>query len=223
MLGQVVMSIAYGIDALPENDPYVEGAEKMMKALAVASTQEAALLDAIPWLIKLPSWVPGARFKRYAQEWYPLVARAAKAPYDKVKRELAAGTAIPCVAANTILKLDENSTEEDKWIASSVPESLYMASVDTSVSGMITFILAMTLYPDVQRKAQAEIDQIVGNSRLPKFSDEGALPYVQAVLKETLRWHPVTPLAVSHRVTESDTYEGYYFLQAQRLYQTRGQ
>ena len=52
----------------------------------------------------------------------------------------------------------------------------------------------MTLYPDVQRKAQAEIDQIIGNSRLPIFSDEEALPYVQAVLKEALRWHPVTPL-----------------------------
>ena len=52
----------------------------------------------------------------------------------------------------------------------------------------------MTMYPEVQRKAQAEIDQIVGNSRLPDFSDEAALPYVQAVLKEALRWHPVTPL-----------------------------
>jgi cytochrome P450 len=59
---------------------------------------------------------------------------------------------------------------------------------------VITFILAMTLYPDVQRKAQAEIDQMVGNSRLPNFSDEGVLPYVQAIVKEALRWHPVAPL-----------------------------
>ena len=58
----------------------------------------------------------------------------------------------------------------------------------------------MTLYPNVQRKAQAEIDQIVGHSRLPNFSDEGALPYVQAVLKETLRWHPVGPLGGFLRV-----------------------
>jgi hypothetical protein len=90
---------------------------------------------------------------------------------------------------------------------------MYMASVDTvsairvlnigfvsevyipqTASSVITFILAMTLYPDVQRKAQAEIDQMVGNSRLPNFSDEGALPYVQAIVKETLRWHPVAPL-----------------------------
>jgi len=210
MTGQVVVSIAYGIDAQPENDPYVEGAEMMQKALSAGSTQEAALLDAIPWLTKMPSWLPGARFKRYAQEWYPIVARSAKAPYNKVKKELAAGTATPCVAVNTILKLDENSTEEDKWIASSVPGTMYMATVDTAVSALTTFILAMTLYPDVQRKAQAEIDQIVGNSRLPIFSDEGGLPYVQAVLKETLRWHPVTPLAVPHRVMENDTYEGYH-------------
>ena len=51
MAGQVVMSVAHRIDALPENDKYVEGAEKMQKALAAESTQEAALLDAIPWCI----------------------------------------------------------------------------------------------------------------------------------------------------------------------------
>ena len=54
----------------------------------------------------------------------------------------------------------------------------------------------MTLYPEVQRKAQAEIDSVVGNSRLPDYSDQDALLYVQAVLKEVLRWHPVTPLSM---------------------------
>jgi cytochrome P450 len=59
-----------------------------------------------------------------------------------------------------------------------------------------TFILAMTLYPEVQRKAQADIDRVVGNSRLPDYSDQDTLPYIQAVLKEVLRWHPVTPLSL---------------------------
>ena len=87
----------------------------------------------------------------------------------------------------------------------------------------------MILYPEVQRKAQAEIDQVVGNLRLPNFSDQDALPYVEAVLKEVLRWHPVAPLGFflrlmifigdsdmvtlaggQHRVTEDDVYEGYY-------------
>ena len=54
----------------------------------------------------------------------------------------------------------------------------------------------MTLYPEVQRKAQAEIDRVVGNSRLPDYSDQDTLSYIQAVLKEVLRWHPVTPLSL---------------------------
>ena len=58
----------------------------------------------------------------------------------------------------------------------------------------------MTLYPEVQWKAQTEIDEVVGNSRLPDFSDQDALPYVQAVLKEVLRWHPVVPLGLSLHV-----------------------
>ena len=58
----------------------------------------------------------------------------------------------------------------------------------------------MVLYPEVQRKAQAEIDQVVGNSRLPDFLDQDALPYVQAVLKEVFRWHPAFPLGVFLRV-----------------------
>ena len=54
MAGQVIMSIAYGIDVQPENDPYVQGADMMMKAFAAGSTQEAAILDAMPWCICYP-------------------------------------------------------------------------------------------------------------------------------------------------------------------------
>ena len=49
MAGQVILSIAYGIDVLPENDPYVAGAETLVDALATGSTKEATLLDAMPW------------------------------------------------------------------------------------------------------------------------------------------------------------------------------
>ena len=51
----------------------------------------------------------------------------------------------------------------------------------------------MALYPDVQRRAQEELDRVVGKGRLPEFSDQGSLPYVNAVVKELFRWHPVLP------------------------------
>jgi cytochrome P450 len=52
----------------------------------------------------------------------------------------------------------------------------------------------MVLYPEAQRKAQAEIDSVLGGTRLPTFDDEKHLPYVSALAKEVQRWHPVVPL-----------------------------
>jgi len=67
----------------------------------------------------------------------------------------------------------------------------------------------MTLYPEVQRKAQEEIDGVVGTDRLPSFQDRQNLPYVDAIVKEVLRWHPVAPMGIPHMTTEDDVYEGY--------------
>ena len=52
----------------------------------------------------------------------------------------------------------------------------------------------MALYPEVQKKAQAEIDAVVGSDRFPGFEDRPSLPYINAVVKELMRWNLVTPL-----------------------------
>ena len=75
---------------------------------------------------------------------------------------------------------------------------------------MACFFLAMTLFPEVQRKAQEEIDRVIGTDRLPTFEDREDLPYVDAVVKEVLRWHPVAPMGVPHVSTEDDIYEGHF-------------
>jgi cytochrome P450 len=52
----------------------------------------------------------------------------------------------------------------------------------------------MIHYPHVMRKAQAEIDSVVGRDRVPTFADRPHLPYIQAIVKELLRWRPAGPL-----------------------------
>lgn len=54
----------------------------------------------------------------------------------------------------------------------------------------------MVLYPEVQVKAQAEIDRVLDTNRLPSFSDNFSLPYIEAIVKESLRWNPVVPLGM---------------------------
>ena len=57
----------------------------------------------------------------------------------------------------------------------------------------------MALYPEVQKKAQAEIDIVVGPNRLPDFHDRPSLSYIDAVVKELTRWNVVTPLGRPYR------------------------
>ena len=66
-------------------------------------------------------------------------------------------------------------------------------------SSITSFILAMTLHPLVQTQAQAELDAVIGSPgdtdiRLPTFTDREHLPYVNAIVKEVLRWNPSVPL-----------------------------
>ena len=72
---------------------------------------------------------------------------------------------------------------------------LYLYPVQT-VSAIHSFFLAMTLYPDVQKQAQAELDSVVGTDRLPTLDDRHRLPYLEAVVNEVLRWNPVGPLGM---------------------------
>ena len=75
---------------------------------------------------------------------------------------------------------------------------------------MQTFFLAMALNPHVVRKAQNELDRVLGGERLPDFSDQENLPYISATAKELLRWGCPLPIGVPKRVMEDDTYNGYF-------------
>ncbi len=63
---------------------------------------------------------------------------------------------------------------------------------------MTSLFLALVIYPEVQRRAQAELDAVVGRDRLPTFDDRPRLPYIDAFCKELMRWQMVTPIGTIH-------------------------
>ena len=69
-----------------------------------------------------------------------------------------------------------------------------MSPVMQAVSTMISFFLVLALFPQVQRRAQAELDVVVGRDRLPTLDDKQRLPYIEALCKELMRWQMVTPI-----------------------------
>ena len=74
------------------------------------------------------------------------------------------------------------------------------------MSSLTFAILALVLHPEVQRRAQAEIDSVVGRERLPDFEDP--LPYIEAVCREISRWGVVVPLGVARTAYRDDVYRG---------------
>ena len=68
----------------------------------------------------------------------------------------------------------------------------------------------MVLNPDVMKKAQDELDRVVGKEHLPDYSDKDSLPYIDALVKELLRWNPPLPVSVPKRTTRDDIYRGYF-------------
>ncbi|KAI0820142.1 cytochrome P450 [Trametes gibbosa] len=211
MAGSLILGVAYGIDVQPKNDPYIATAETALHAMSMAGNAGAYLVDYIPFLKHVPSWFPGATFKRQAAEWRKATNAMVEVPFKAVRSAMAEGKESPSMIMSLLHELNEDQDKSHREnIISGVAAAAYTGGSDTTVSAIGSFFLAMLLYPEVQRKAQAEVDRVVGRDRLPDFSDEPFLPYVSAIVKEVLRWRPVTPLAVPHRLTTDDVYNGYH-------------
>ncbi|KAJ7509506.1 cytochrome P450 [Mycena galericulata] len=206
MAGQVILSTAYGIEVQPEDDPYIDISEKSVYAMARTANKGSYLVDLLPFLKYVPEFFPGAGFKKQAREWSKSVSAMPEVPYAFVKRSLADGTAESSIASRFLKDIEGTpDAEEQEIVLKDILASCY-AGADTTVSALGTFMLAMTMYPEVQKKAQAAVDEVVGDGRLPDFGD--SIPYVDALVREVLRWRPVMPL-IPHAVTEDDIYKGY--------------
>ncbi|KAF5329779.1 hypothetical protein D9619_009098 [Psilocybe cf. subviscida] len=214
-LASVIMKISYGIEVEGFDDPYIVNVEESIKGLNLAAGQAgpgAFLVDLIPALKYVPNWFPGAGFKNKAAYWADVNKKVVTLPFNHVTRQIKEGTASSSIAASLIAGLPNGNQEllaEETTIAQNVAATAYLSGSDTTISAIQSFFLAMAMYPDVQKKAQAELDAVIGPQKLPEFVDRPSLPYVNALVMETLRWQLVLPL-VPHRATEDDVYRGYF-------------
>ncbi|KAF8998255.1 cytochrome P450 [Cyathus striatus] len=203
--GATMLRDTYGYEVVDEmNDPIIAVATEALDQFSRTTTPPYYLVEYLPWLKHVPAWFPGAFFKRYAIQISETLERMAQMPYDYTKETLARTAPVSFVSS----LLETNPGEEImiKWSA----KSLYSGASDTSVSAIYAAYLVMTLRPDIAERAQKEIDEVVGSDRLPTFADRPHMPYVNAFVKEIIRWNTVTPLGGPHRSTEDDVHMGYF-------------
>ncbi|KAK2000748.1 cytochrome P450 [Colletotrichum falcatum] len=207
-VGSVILQMVYGYNT--ENfkqDPLLSTVTRVMEDFALSAMPGAHLVDVLPILRYVPSWFPGTGWKKEAKRMSKELFETVDIPYAFVEHQMAQGNDSMSFLSRLIDI--EKDTPEDKWNKKWVAASMYHGGSDTTVATIFAFYMAMTLHPDVQSKAQEEIDRVVGSERLPTPDDRDSLPYIDAVVKETIRWWPVGPMGLPHENAEEVIYQGY--------------
>ncbi|KAF9225697.1 cytochrome P450 [Gyrodon lividus] len=216
----VTMIAVYDYDPSPRDDPIVHLAERFLEAsLEALIPEKAVALKLFPFLLYLPDWCPGSSLKikaskarKYSAEWVEL-------PYRYAQNHMVHPEPVDSMVSDHLTRMrklepSQRSAYEDalKSAASSAYLGTSGAGISaSSFSSLMVFTLAMVLNPHISRRAQEEIDDAVGRDRLPEFDDRASLPYVEAIMRETMRWQPLVPLGeLMHTTTRSDIYKGVY-------------
>ncbi|KAH7914101.1 cytochrome P450 [Hygrophoropsis aurantiaca] len=213
--GSVIMSAVYNYETVPQGDPLVAVIDE---AIAIAIEQirpgAAVILGAFPFILSLPSWFPGMSFKGRAATSRQNITKWLKEPFQYVQERMSSGTYAPSMVSDA-LESWKNQDESGEVTAAirEAAATAFMGQLSPplpTASTVKVFVLAMVLYPDVQERAWLSIQSVIGDTRLPNFEDRASLPYIDAVLRETLRWHPIIPAGVPHATYAEDVYNGYY-------------
>lgn len=176
-----------------------------MNDFSVTAKPGAYLADTLPFLGNLPPnlhwWRKGLQplFDKQANLWMSF--------WNSLKTQMETKQAPECFVKQFI-ESDYQKQGITELQAAFLAGSMIEAGSETTSSALNTAILYLTANPDVQRKAFAEIAKAVGPSRSPTFDDEPNLPYIRAIVKETLRLRPVTNIGTPHASTAPVVYKG---------------
>ncbi|KAG8777053.1 hypothetical protein FRC12_000568 [Ceratobasidium sp. 428] len=209
LAGTIVNSV-YG-SGVQESPEIMTKLKQTVDNLSKAALASNFLVNIFPALVRVPDWFPWTEWKRTARLWREQKDDAIDSPYNRTKSEMQKEGQDPSMVELMLgqakdLGFDES--EIDDYVKE-VAFILYGGGTDTTVSAILVFFVAMLLFPNVQRKAQEEIDSVIGPDRLPAMEDRSRLPYVGRLIQEVLRWRPIFPLGLPHQCYQDDVYKGY--------------
>ncbi|KZT69384.1 cytochrome P450 [Daedalea quercina L-15889] len=212
----IMLETIYGHTVTSRDDKYMQIADRALKGTNDVAAAGTNIVDALPILRHVPSWMLGRGIARLLKETRPGVLAAHKEPYALVANAMAAGESKPSMVRSLIEEYASKDTlAQERWDIMSASAMSYLGTSNDSHAHILTnvtlmaFILTMILFPSALVKAQEEIDYVIGNERLPTYDDRESLPYLECLLQEVYRWHSPIQFGLPHEVTEEDNYRGY--------------
>ncbi|KAL4912096.1 cytochrome P450 [Aspergillus aurantiobrunneus] len=176
------------------------------KTVERVASPGAYLVDSFPVLNVLPPAL--APFKREAACLHAEELGLFRKLQQDVRDEVLRGSAPKSFTRSFLENQGTYQLSDDE--GAYVIGTLFEAGSGTTAAAMMSFCLTMCHHPEWQSKMQDELDHQVGD-RMPEFEDIPQLPTVRAVIKEVLRWRPVTAGNVPHQLVQDDTYAGHFF------------
>lgn len=218
IVAETVVKFAYGRLGDEQGRDYIQLNNRITDIITLGL--QGYVVDLFPSLRYLPSWLPGMKFKRDAARWRQEIRQQESTVFESAKASTLSND--PEVVSSFVFKkLQElydkhNETNDPKQLRDEEMTlarsalAIFIGGVETTQNTTESFVCAMALSPLVQKKAQDEIDRVIGSGRFPTFNDQQNLPYIHAVVLETLRWHPVASSGVPHASRQDDTFSGYF-------------
>ncbi|KAI3333014.1 cytochrome P450 [Ustulina deusta] len=202
----VTCQMVYGFRTTSWSDPRLQTVVSIFVELCdLALAIPARLMDCYPVLQKIPT-----RLLPICRQALDLDRRCISiflSRWLEVKKNVFDDVAMPCHCESIVqTQMTEGFSDE---LASYIAGDIVEAGSSTTSDELLGFLMAMVTHLDVQRRAQQEIDTVVGPNRLPQLEDMALLPYIRGCVKETLRWMPTTALLVPYSPLKDDIYHNY--------------
>lgn len=218
----IVLGIGFGVQVNSDDDPYIKIATDASYALGHGGAPAGTPVDFFPVLKYVPDFIARCRSLKFARKWKWAIRAIHDVPFAAVHDEFRKGRAQPSFLSTL---LEQSATRADSDVNFFTVEDIkgaagavFAAGQDTTWSTLVVFILNMVLHPEIQGRAQRELDEVVGPGRLPTFVDRSRLTYIDYIVQETLRWGPVSPIGVPHRSLKDDEYEGMFIPKGSFVY-----
>ncbi|KAM5539706.1 hypothetical protein V8D89_006519 [Ganoderma adspersum] len=210
-VGATIMDITYGLDVAGADNRFIGLLANFAEAFQSAFSPGKYLVEMFPVLRHVPPWFPGATFHRDATLYRQSFSAMRNEPFDRTLDNMRCGECSPCMVSTLMSDRSDGLevTREDEEVARDAAGVVYMGGADTVNASLQVFFLAMVLHPEAQTQAQAELDRVVMQDRLPQMSDLDSLPYIQALILEVLRWKPIIGLGFPHTSRSDDVLRGY--------------
>ncbi|KAF6755368.1 cytochrome P450 98A3, partial [Ephemerocybe angulata] len=210
---RVILRSTYGIQPKGNDDPFITQPAITVEGFNTVALTGTFMVDLIPALSYVPDSLPFTGWKKVAKFYRESSLESRISPFEYVCELHRQGVAPESAARSMIEKLpnrEDPGYNEAFICAQDTTAVSYIGGSDTSLGAARSTLLLLAKNIDAQKRAQEELDEVVGPDRLPDFNDRPRLVYVNALIMEIMRMHQQLPIGLPHTSTEDDIYDGYF-------------